>query len=139
MVENSDTISEQATSNFFSFSPVQLSGLKIWKRYTHLFTKVLSQQKGNRHIQYLPEDLGADEVAERQAEPQEGEESDECGVPVPIKDKLKGEDAGCYGRVEVLLPAKERVQVDDRLAPTLETGLDSADLNHGEVNAAHGY
>ena len=90
-------------------------------------------------IQYLPEDLGTDEVAERQAEPQEGEESDECGVPVPIKDKLKGEDAGCYGRVEVLLPAKERIQVDDRLAPTLETGLDSADLNHGEVEAAHGF
>ena len=90
-------------------------------------------------MQYLAQNFGTNEVAEREAEPQEGDESDECWIPIPIKDELKGEDPGCYGWVEVLLPAEERVQMDDRLAPALQAGLDGADLNHGEVNAAHGY
>lgn len=29
--------------------------------------------------------------------------------------------------------------MDDGLAPTFEAGLDGADLNHGEVEAAHGF
>jgi len=57
-------------------------------------------------LEDLAKDLGADEVAERQAEPQEGDESDKSGVPVPIKDELEGEDTGCYGWVEILLPAE---------------------------------